>query len=183
MYFLAWKLNRSSVELSVFDSRALTICNLLNILTSHCGYCSSALFPLLCSWNPYCSLNAVGLGLKEILAGSMLCSILLPQQCRESGYDSSFPPLIVQMQPELEATLKIEELSPVLFVAVSLLILRVSRHINYSCQEEILNKVFIRNFSPSGGEKTNKQLFASKDFEHLCSGFSGNSVIQAYLWK
>lgn len=80
MHFVAWKLSSSSDELSASDSSALTICNLLNILTSHRGYYSSAFFPLLYSSNRYCNLNAVGWGLKEILAGSMLCSIFLWQQ-------------------------------------------------------------------------------------------------------
>lgn len=74
------ELGRSS-ELSASDSRALTICNLLNILMSHRGYYSSVgFFSLFYSRSSYCNLNAVGLGLKEMLAGSMLCTIFLWQQ-------------------------------------------------------------------------------------------------------
>ena len=92
MHFVAWKLSRSSDELSASDSRALTVCNLVNILMSHRGYYSSAFFPLLYSSNPCCSLNGVGLELKGILAGSVLCSIFFWQQRGRKRIVRSFSP-------------------------------------------------------------------------------------------
>lgn len=151
--YLDAELGRSS-ELLASDSRALTICNLLNILMSHRGYYSSVVFffffSLFYSWNSYCNLNAIGLGLKEILAGSVLRTIFLWQQ-KEGEWMVWFSFLtVVQMKPELETTFKIEELSPV-HNCVSL-ILWVPRHINYSCKEEILRNFFWGNHSTSKGK-------------------------------
>lgn len=113
-------------------------------------------FSLFYSWNSYCNLNAVGLGLKEMLAGSVLCTIFLWQQKEGEWIVWSLSSIVVQMKPELETTFEIEALSPVHnFVS---LILWVPRHINYSCKEEIL-----RNFSWGNTALPRKKLFASKD--------------------
>lgn len=116
-----------------------------------CGF-----FSLFYSWNSYCNLNAVGLGLKEMLAGSMLCTIFLWQQKEGEWIVWSLSSIVVQMKPELETTFEIEALSPV-HNCVSP-ILWVPRHINYSCKEEIL-----RNFSWGNTALPRKKLFASKD--------------------